>query len=583
MDNTLYIVAGLVVVLLVAILLQRRQKAQRPPSRSSSRATKVSSRSRRSVVDDRSDVADADLAVTKFDELAVAQRFIDQQRYDKAIEALNRGLATKPSDAGLLLKLLNIYATISDFSAFESTYNAIITQGNPETVAQAQQLKSLLDDEQGQTAQILARNESTGDTASRDSLDFDLQPSQSTFQSTAPNAQIVDSSSDKNIQRLNATENANAIDVGHHATSSQPSNVTESADGIFDLTLDDLETDDLSAEFIPLDTMQTDESIRLDAFSSTDNSGLTTGINSTEASTIKPNIDASNSANPVNNIDEEFSFMFEDEDDAESAINPLVVNDFTLESTEEVEPFNATSDDDFALDFEGLSAASKPVMITDAKADNDAEGLDFDLDFDYEVSDDFIASKDTSSMNEKVNQLNNDNDLTEFDSLDFKGFENLDHAEDSLDIVESTSNKQSAEPVSLGDVNSVTDATAEDSQTIATHNEVRFDDNTLFDDDTTLFDDNYGFVDTAVSDSMPVTADEASQENGLLQPDFATQFSKDFSFVTDLDSSQVTLDLAAKYLELGEYDSAKRLLNEVVSKGNNDQQASAQRLLARTA
>ena len=45
----------------------------------------------------------------------------------------------------------------------------------------------------------------------------------------------------------------------------------------------------------------------------------------------------------------------------------------------------------------------------------------------------------------------------------------------------------------------------------------------------------------------------------------------------------MTLDLAAQYLQLGEYDSAKRLLNEVMAQGNSEQQSQAQTLLERTA
>ena len=45
----------------------------------------------------------------------------------------------------------------------------------------------------------------------------------------------------------------------------------------------------------------------------------------------------------------------------------------------------------------------------------------------------------------------------------------------------------------------------------------------------------------------------------------------------------MTLDLAGQYLQLGEYDSAKRLLAEVMTNGNSEQQSQAQALLDRTA
>ena len=68
-----------------------------------------------------------------------------------------------------------------------------------------------------------------------------------------------------------------------------------------------------------------------------------------------------------------------------------------------------------------------------------------------------------------------------------------------------------------------------------------------------------------------------------LSASFAAQFAADFEFVDTLDSQQITLDLAGQYLQLGEYDSANRLLNEVVAQGNPEQQQQAQALLARSA
>jgi pilus assembly protein FimV len=65
--------------------------------------------------------------------------------------------------------------------------------------------------------------------------------------------------------------------------------------------------------------------------------------------------------------------------------------------------------------------------------------------------------------------------------------------------------------------------------------------------------------------------------------DFSSRFAADFDFVKTLDSNQVTLDLASQYVQLGEYDSAKRLLTEVINQGNSEQQSQAQALLDRTA
>ncbi|WP_230659994.1 FimV/HubP family polar landmark protein [Psychrobacter sp. I-STPA10] len=60
------------------------------------------------------------------------------------------------------------------------------------------------------------------------------------------------------------------------------------------------------------------------------------------------------------------------------------------------------------------------------------------------------------------------------------------------------------------------------------------------------------------------------------------EFIQAFDFVEQLDKSQITLDLAEQYLDLGEYDSAKRLVNEVLTSTASEQhKAHAKTLLER--
>lgn len=109
----------------------------------------------------------------------------------------------------------------------------------------------------------------------------------------------------------------------------------------------------------------------------------------------------------------------------------------------------------------------------------------------------------------------------------------------------------------------------------------------LFDDNTVL-EEGFDFeADTSVAPTSvaPVEAERSinSESKTESADDFSSRFSADFDFVKSLDSNQVTLDLASQYIKLGEYDSAKRLLNEVMHQGNNEQQNKAKALLERTA
>lgn len=82
--------------------------------------------------------------------------------------------------------------------------------------------------------------------------------------------------------------------------------------------------------------------------------------------------------------------------------------------------------------------------------------------------------------------------------------------------------------------------------------------------------------------SMPVVEDVSLNEVSTSTTTTANDadVASDFGFIDELDSMQVTMSLASQYLELGEYDSAKRLLVEVIEQGSAEQQQQAKQLLA---
>lgn len=180
MDNMLYIIAGLVLILLVAVLVLRKNKAQNPPEqrpiqtgRNAAANAPISTHN-----EDRHSTAQRDpSSVNKFDNTAIAQRFMDQQRYDKAIETLDRGLIEKPNDNQLLLKLLSVYAATDQLDDFYRVYDAIKTHSDAETINQADELKALLVGEQDQEVPPVV-TEADNNSDNFDSLDFDLPTAQ---------------------------------------------------------------------------------------------------------------------------------------------------------------------------------------------------------------------------------------------------------------------------------------------------------------------------------------------------------------------------------------------------------------------
>ena len=539
MDNMLYIIAGLVVILLVAVLVMRKNKAQKPSEHLSTNTGKIEPLSKHAA----SRSTPTQTAINhekKFDHIEIAQRFMDQQRYDKAIETLNRGLNEKPNDSQLSLKLLAVYATIDESENFNKVYDAIKANNDDKSIAQADELKALLTEEQNQvTKQTMLADKS--EDAGFESLDFDLPTNKA-----SSNSPILDTNTVQNVEYKNDLSEATNETLA--ASNAFDDNNFDDIEQAFDFSLSDLEdgtnkpvhTSNNSAPVTTLDVVDEDifapATVAINTDSDTDNSPSTDSDFDFElskhslASTEAPTDDAT-------------------DDSFNSSLNELSL------------------EDDFVLDLN--SDADTNNVINNAPATTETTYLDDDH---LTLS---IHSDDVS--NETPEQIEIQHSIVEDNFEDFS-FEDIsiedanieDISAEEIDIIKNESDASSTAPTTL-----------------------RFGDDTVIDDD---FDFDSLSLSESTTASTPVEVDSEYANTHLdnaidIAPaadtssteDFSSRFAADFDFVKSLDSNQVTLDLAGQYVQLGEYDSAKRLLNEVIAKGNSEQQQQAQRLLDRTA
>ncbi|WGV13736.1 FimV/HubP family polar landmark protein [Psychrobacter maritimus] len=534
MDNMLYIIAGLVFIVLIAVLVVRKNKAQKPSGQPIVKAGKTALKEAPSEADSTND--------KKFDPIEIAQRFMDQQRYDKAIETLNRGLIEKPNDSQLSLKLLAIYATIDQSDNFNKVYDSIKTHADAKSIAQADELKALLTEEQNQAAKHALPAENDQD-AGFESIDFDIPADKVDSQNA-----IIDNHLDDDAVQPTAYRNdlADSSDTTL-ATSNDFDNIEQD----FDLSLNDLEND----------------------------------INEPAATSMTP-------ATELDIADDKIL----------SASAVISENDNSSDSS--------ASDSDFDFDFDlaepqDISTQAPTTTLSNGTSNNTTldENEDFVLDLadlEIEASDDNVYA-DVDEVTTEAIQLEQE-DLTL----------SLDNVDDINDIdtfnapveAETETQPSSETPILIED--NFDDFTFEDNaaqeinevpyetvahETVASNTApttVTFDDNTLIDDD---FDfDSLASAPTATTPvelasevENNVDSDFTAETEVATAEDFSSRFAADFDFVKTLDSNQVTLDLAGQYVQLGEYDSAKRLLNEVISQGTSEQQSLAQTLLDRTA
>lgn len=541
MDNMLYIIAGLVCIVLIAVLVMRKNKAQKPPAQQSIKADKAATLPKHTAVKGTNTQANVN-SDKRFDHIEIAQRFMEQQRYDKAIDTLKRGLAEKPNDSQLTLKLLAVYATIDESDNFNKVYDSIKTHGDAKSIAQADDLKALLTEEQNQAAERALPADNNLDTGF-ESIDFDLPANK--IENTDP---IIDPS--LNEQAVTHNEYKNDLAARSDSTLETSNDFNDSQQD-FVLSLDDLEQDieepaaTSAAPVIELDISDAE---------------------SLSTSTVSGTND--------NNSDSELYFDFDlaEQDNTASETNASLSKD----------NLNNADDEDFVLDLADLELDTSETNVSlNDEPMTDVSSLEDDFALSLDILDD---NNDTPV---EVQSLSDETSAVIDDSLNDLEFDNFvleDHPSENNHVLESNS----IDELSFADVDTTDNQTNE---TVASSNAPttgKFDDNTLIDDS---FDfDSLSIAPTATTPIDVVSEVESNVQSEFTADtdveateDFSSRFAADFDFVKTLDSNQVTLDLASQYVQLGEYDSAKRLLTEVINQGNSEQQSQAQALLDRTA
>lgn len=555
MDYMLYIIAGLVFIVLIAVLVMRKNKAQKPTEQPSFKADKAATLPKHTAVKGTNTQANVN-SDKRFDHIEIAQRFMEQQRYDKAIETLNRGLAEKPNDSQLTLKLLAVYATIDESDNFNKVYDSIKTHGDAKSIAQADDLKALLTEEQNQAAERALPADNNLDTGF-ESIDFDLPANK-----IENNEPTIDPS--LNEQAVTHNEYKNDLAASSDSTL-ETSHDFDTSEQDFALSLDDLEQDiDVPAATSAAPVIELDIA---------DEESLST-------STVSGAND--------NNSDSELDFDFDlaGQDNTASETNASLSKDNLNNADDEI----TLNDEDFVLDLADLELDTSEANVN---LNNESMTDVSSLEDDFALSLDILDNNNDTPV--EVQSSADENSAVIDDSLnDFDEFDNFvleDHPSENNHVLESNS----IDELSFADVDTTDNQTNE---TVASSNAPttgRFDDNTLIDDS---FDfDSLASAPTAttpveVKNDYDVSSDVNSTnmlDNATIETevetteDFSSRFAADFDFVKTLDSNQVTLDLASQYVQLGEYDSAKRLLTEVINQGNSEQQSQAQALLDRTA
>ncbi len=306
-------------------------------------------------------------------------------------------------------------------------------------------------------------------------------------------------------------------------------------------------------------------------------------LNSAEAdnedATVMLNADSETSSSSANAQDDDFSLDFDSEDDAakEPQMSDADKQSLSADSLLELDDVgSATLEDD--TEFGDLNLDEMNAEFDDLSAEPAAdEELDLSLD-DLDLSDE-TGSAPQSLEDDTLSDLDIDLELDEAE----KSLSGSAQAEESLDDITALdldAPQENAAPVADKQIDADEVAAADDGSL----------EDLLGDDDQTLSFDAPEAADADVSDAQPQddavsiepTVAPAAPVDETPAPSSADVLADedDFDFLGETDENATKLDLAKAYIDMGDNEGAKDILNEVISEGSDQQQSEARELLS---
>lgn len=555
-SNPMYQIAlggGLIVLLLLLLLLARRNANRE----------KAFYEQLNSETDEGNDSFDLSLdedeqAAPEGDAIAEADAYIAYGRHDQAAQALETAISREPSRTDLRLKLLGVYADTQDRDSFEKQFGEIEALDDEDALASANDLRARLEEAESMPSiddlESQLRSDSFGASkpAEEDESEFDYRE-----------ADEFESDFEKDFSEPSDDEKPASEELLADQFDSEKEEPQENEFGDFDSDLSEV---DLS-EYEEADAEKPenkDDAIEYDL------SGIELGSDKDEAET-------SEKTEATESVDWDLSAEFESDLDETSEPDTLA---------SEPENLVEEPDEDLTLDLdESDLGEGESVAKEEPKADEPQRTGEDELEGDMD-------SLDESFLDELDAEL----DKVAGEEEELGGSEMEESSLDDLELDVSDEDLALMEEIS----DSADSANVED-QEASLDEELGLED-TLGEDDTMGAAAEAGPEETVESaedlDQKGLTEELESSDEDLDLPVASDQVSEgdkksavpdideselgdddDFDFLAGTDEAATKLDLARAYIEMGDADGARDILEEVALEGNEEQKAEAQDLL----
>lgn len=214
-----------------------------------------------------------------------------------------------------------------------------------------------------------------------------------------------------------------------------------------------------------------------------------------------------------------------------------------------------------------LDTVEEAAELEDAELDVDLSSEELDLDVDVDIDLEQAELSTSDAVIEEVDEVDDAELDAAIDQIDQELSEDLDLELDDIDLsdeLDKESEIELPEDLSIPDELTAVDEPLEDDAEVAEAVEQ-------------IETEVPEAPDTVVSDDILEEAVEALGDPDSFEPELGE--GDDFDFLEGTDEASTKLDLARAYIDMGDVDGAKDILQEVESEGSPEQQAEAKELL----
>ncbi|HEY9119805.1 MAG TPA: FimV/HubP family polar landmark protein, partial [Marinobacter sp.] len=547
---------GLVVLLLLLLLLARRNANREKAFYDQLNGEAESDTDSFDLTLDDEEGADSQEA----DPLAEADAYIAYGRMDQAAQSLETAISREPSRTDLRLKLLGVYADTQDRASFEKQLREVEALDDEEAIAEAHNLRSRLEE-----AESMPSIDDLESQLRSDSFDTGAEAA----------SEKADASDEDGLSDEFAADRYEA----------RPGEEEEDEFGSLETDFSELDPDE-PQEASSEKTEGPDDLIEYDL------SGLESS--SDEKGELAEEGAQESGADEL--ADSDFDFTLEDESAAE-AVKASEDEDLGFE-LDDLEPEADTREgetaatDDAADEFDSLGLdeddfeTSGPETLETAEAGAEEDLQESDLDsLDESFLDELDAELDKVAGEEGESAGSDENELDDLE-LDVSD-EDLALMEEFADPGDSAGTDTSAEGVEEAEGLDSIQGLEEEKETASLDEELGLED-ALSEEEPAGPEETVAGAE-AVDEELPELGDDAEEEPPVASTAATSRSADidesdlgdddDFDFLSGTDEASTKLDLARAYVEMGDVDGARDILEEVALEGNEEQKAEAQDLL----